>query len=64
MTTMREYLITIIHGQQRTQRRVIASNTCQAAITGANMIGETDLPLTIFCKPMERIAQWQPAIAA
>lgn len=61
---MREYLITIIHDHQRTQRRVIASNTCQATITGVNMIGKTDLPLTVFCKPMERIAEWQPAIAA
>lgn len=50
---MRAYTVTMIHGSQRTVRRVIAQNTIRAALIGLCMMPETGLPLSIFCKPQE-----------
>lgn len=62
---MHEYLVTIIHGKERIQRRVIASNSISATLTGLAMFGKAEvIPLSIFCKPLERIARWQPSTAA
>jgi hypothetical protein len=54
---MHAFLVTLIHGSQRTERRVIAPNSVQAAIIGIGLMPDTHAPLSIFCKPLERIAR-------
>jgi hypothetical protein len=61
---MRPFLITIIRGAQRTERRVVADSSVEATIVGMLMSPEAKGPLSIFCKPLERIAQWQPDATA
>jgi hypothetical protein len=52
---MREYLITVIFGAQRIERKVFASNPVDATIVGMLMSPEAHGALSIFCKPTERI---------
>ena len=51
---MRRYLITLIHGNTRTERNVIAHSSMQATRIGISMMPEVDAPLAIICKPFER----------
>lgn len=53
---MRAYIVTMIHGSERTVRRVIALDSVQATIIGLCLMPETGLPLSIFCKPQELTA--------
>ena len=56
---MREFLITIIYGTQRIERRVLATCSIDATIVGMLMSHEAHTQaggLSIFCKPIERIA--------
>ncbi len=56
---MNIFEITIIHDKARTTRRVIASDSISALITGMAFFNKKEtLPLSVFCKPIERIAPW------
>lgn len=53
---MREYLITVIYGTQRIERRIFALTSIDATIVGMLMSPEAKGPLSVFCKPVERVA--------
>lgn len=61
---MHEFRITIFHGPQRIERRIIATNSIEATMTGLMMSPEAKGPLTVFCKPIQEIVKWQPSTAA
>lgn len=53
---MNRYLVTLIQGSTRTVRNVIANSSMQATLIGIRMMPDTGLPISIFCKPIERNA--------
>lgn len=50
----RSYLVTLIHGSERIVRHVIAHSAMQATLIGIRMLPDTNAPLAIICKPVER----------
>jgi hypothetical protein len=52
---MKHYLITLIHGDVRTIRNVIAASSMAATRIGLAMLPETSAPLAIICKPAETL---------
>lgn len=52
---MHEFMITIIYGGQRIERRIVATCSIDATIVGMLMSPEAKGPLSVFCKPVERI---------
>jgi hypothetical protein len=50
------YLITLIHGSDRTVRQIIAHSSMQATLIGIRMLPKLDAPISIFCKPAGRIS--------
>ena len=51
---MNHYLVTLLHGSERTVRKVIASSSMQATLIGIRMLPDLDAPVSIFCKPLGR----------
>jgi hypothetical protein len=52
---MKHYLITLIHGDVRTIRNVIAASSLAATRIGISMMPHTSAPLAIICKPAESL---------
>jgi hypothetical protein len=49
---MKHYLITLIHGDARTVRNIIANSSMAATKIGIAMLPATTAPLAIICKPV------------
>jgi len=47
---MKHYLITLIHGNERIERNIIAPSAMQATLIGIRMMPNTSAPITIICK--------------
>lgn len=55
-TPCRSYSITLLQDGERIVRHVIAHSTMQAALIGVRMLPNTTKPVSLFCKPIERIS--------
>lgn len=49
--TASTFIITLLHGESRHDRHIIAHNTMQAMRIGIRMLPKTDEPRVIICKP-------------
>lgn len=52
---MKRYLVTLIHGDVRTLRNVIAASSMQAMCIGIKTMSDTHEPCRIICKPAEAL---------
>ena len=52
---MSHYLVTLIYGNVRTVRNVIANSSMQAVCIGIKTMSDTHEPCRIICKPAEAL---------
>jgi len=52
---MREYMVTTIYQDTRLMHRVIADSSTKAIMISLSMLEARTVPLSVYCKPTERI---------